>query len=336
MKTNMQTPDFWYAPPGVRSRLLAPLGYLYGKATQHRLARAKPEQSDPPVICIGNLTAGGGGKTPSAIALHRLLGRPDTHFLSRGHGGRTAGPVMVNPRQHQARDVGDEPLLLARHAPCWVARDRAAGHNAAASSGARLIIMDDGLQNPSLTPSLRLLAVKGPLGFGNGQLIPAGPLREPLTSGLARVDAVFSIGAPEHPSLTKTIGDKPMFIGHYVPDATTIASLQNQPCIAFAGIARPDGFFGMLKEHGITLANELGFADHETLSDGAWQQLIHLAKSYDAQLVTTEKDWVRLKPEQREQVTTVPITLSWENPSALAGFVMERLKAQTDEAADVS
>ena len=335
--TNVQTPDFWYAPPGIRSRLLAPIGYLYGQATRHRLSRAKPEPTQPPVICIGNLTAGGGGKTPSAIALHDLLGRRDVHFLSRGHGGRAAGPVMVNPGQHKAHDVGDEPLLLARHAPCWVARNRAAGHQAAAASGAGLIIMDDGLQNPSLTPSLRLLAVKGNLGFGNAQLIPAGPLREPLASGLERVDALLSIGPPEHPTLSRLPDDKPVFIGHYVPDPTVMASLQDRKCLAFAGIARPNGFFEMLREHGIALVNQLGFADHETLSDGAWQQLTHLARSYDAQLVTTEKDWVRLKPEQRDQVTAVPITLSWENSSALAGFVTERLNAKAGgAAADVS
>ena len=332
----MQTPDFWYAPPGIRARLLMPLGCVYGYVTTRRLSRAKASRSQPPVICVGNLTAGGGGKTPSAIALYNLLDRDDIHFLSRGHGGRAVGPVMVHPTQHQARDVGDEPLLLARYAPCWVARDRAAGHRAAAASGAGLIIMDDGLQNPSLTPTLRLLAVKGALGFGNGQMIPAGPLREPLASGLARVDALLSIGTPSHPTLTGVSADKTVFIGDYVPDATAIADLRGQRCLAFAGIARPDGFFDMLQTHGITLVNQLSFADHETLSDGAWQQLTQLARSDNAQLVTTEKDWVRLKPHQREQVLTVPISLSWENPSALAGFITDRLIKRMTETADVS
>ena len=333
---NLQTPQFWYQPAGWRARLLAPLGCLYGFATRQRLQKASTTPSQPPVICIGNLTAGGGGKTPSAIALHQLLGRSDVHFLSRGHGGRSVGPIMVNPAQHKAHDVGDEPLLLAQHAPCWVARDRQAGHASASASGAKLIIMDDGLQNPSLTPSLRLLAVKGDTGFGNGHIIPAGPLREDLQDGLKRIDGIICIGAPTHPSLRQLPAETPIFQGHYEPDADAIAPLKNKSCIAFAGLARPEGFFTMLEAHGVTLADRVTFADHQPISDQGWQRLVTRAEQQQAQLVTTEKDAMRLKPTQREHVVVVPITLQWQNPSALAGFVNERLAQSAQETADVS
>ncbi|MEO0392764.1 MAG: tetraacyldisaccharide 4'-kinase [Pseudomonadota bacterium] len=333
------TPSFWYEPPGLRARLLAPLGAIYGHVTVSRLRKAPAIPSHPPVICIGNLTAGGGGKTPSTIALHRLLGRQDAHFLTRGHGGKLPGPVMVDPEHHTASNVGDEPLLLAQQAPCWVARDRAAGLQAAKAAGAGLVIMDDGLQNPTVNPAIRLLAVKGEMGFGNGGMIPAGPLREPLDHGLKRVDAMLCIGPMTHHSLRDLTFDKPIFAARYVPDHDALAAIKGKSCVAFAGIARPDSFFSMLREHGVELADTIAFPDHHHLTTNEWraltQRIVTKHTSADTVLVTTEKDWVRLPPDQRAQAHPVPITLEWENPSAMIGFITDHKGYKARDHADV-
>ena len=193
----MRAPDFWRRGGGPLGAVLTPLGWGYGLATRLRLAMANPFKASVPVLCVGNLIAGGAGKTPVTLSLGRRLmdqGRK-VHFLSRGYGGRRAGPLRVDPDHHGAREVGDEALLLARCAPAWVARDRPGGCRAAIAGGARAIIMDDGFQNPYLAKDVSLLVVDGAYGFGNGRVMPAGPLREPVEAGLARADALVLIGA---------------------------------------------------------------------------------------------------------------------------------------------
>src|SRR5712675_2587110 len=240
----MRDPSFWWRAPGPMAGLLAPLGALYGVIAAQRLMQAG-RRVRVPVVCIGNLTVGGAGKTPTAIAVARLLQAAGARpiFLTRGYGGRLAGPVAVAPT-HGAADVGDEPLLLARVAPTIVARDRAAGARAAEAAGAELIVMDDGFQNPALAKDLSLIVVDGRRGLGNGKVFPAGPLRAPLRPQIARAQALLVVGEPGPAAQPAIDGARarglPVFTGRLVPDPAVVAALAARPALAFAGIADPE------------------------------------------------------------------------------------------------
>src|SRR5947209_10030666 len=192
----MRAPEFWHEPPGLAANLLAPVGAAWDLAARLRRAVARPYRAPVPVLCVGNLVAGGSGKTPIVLSLAGMLREAGiaVHIVTRGYGGDLAGPVRVDPDRHDAIAVGDEALLLAASAPCWVARDRAAGSAAAAEAGAAIILLDDGFQNPSVAKDLSLVVVDSEYGFGNGRVMPAGPLREPVAPGLARTDAILLIG----------------------------------------------------------------------------------------------------------------------------------------------
>lgn len=314
----MRTPEFWYPVHG-RSFgslpwLLAPLAFVFACVGRLRILLSSPYRAPAPVICIGNLTAGGTGKTPVALALaERLTARGvKTHFLTRGHGGALAGPVRVEPARHTAHDVGDESLLLARVAPTWVARNRKAGAITACAAGAELLILDDGHQNPHLVKDLSLLLIDAERGFGNGWVIPSGPLREPVARGLARADAVLIMGnGGNFPDFGKTLLRAHRQLSN--PD-----SLRNQRLFAFCGIGAPQQFFDMLRQAGADLAGVQAFPDHHPFTDDEIDQIISSAEKTGATPVTTEKDWVRLSPPMRRKILAVGMEIRFSDEPALA------------------
>ena len=327
----MQAPRFWYQPKGLRSKLFAPLGALYAAGTARKLAQGARENVGVPVICIGNLTAGGTGKTPTVIAVLMMLAARGVtaHVVSRGYGGSLEGPVQVKEREHKADQVGDEPLLLAAFAPTWVAKNRAEGARAAVAAGAEVILLDDGFQNASLAYDLSLVVVDATRGFGNGAVIPAGPLREPVEAGLARADLVISIGpAPAQRSFVGQWGaalNVPLVSGVLRPLETGIA-FSGMRVLAFAGIGHPAKFFATLKALGAEVVRGEALSDHQPLSDALMARLTREAKLLGAQLVTTEKDAVRLPDALRREVLTVPVRLEIAHPDALDAALDQVLK----------
>ncbi len=323
----MKTPAFWYRPPGLASTLLAPLGALYGLAGRRRIAGTVPRRIGVPVACVGNLVAGGAGKTPVGLALIAALQARGiaVHALTRGHGGREAGPLAVDPGRHGAADVGDEALLLAGAAPCWVARDRLAGAERAVAAGAKAIVMDDGFQNPALHKDLALIVADGAVGFGNGRLVPAGPLRERVADGLARADALVILGEDRH-GLAKLAGGRPVLAARLEPDPAAAARLAGRDVLAFAGIGRPEKFFATLEALGARLVGRVPFADHHPYRAAEVAALIDRAAELGALPVTTAKDAVRLPQDLRAKVAVLPVTVRWADERALAALLTHLLQ----------
>ena len=321
----MHPPAFWSNPPdrpGWAARALAPLAAVYAAATACRLAAGVVHRPGIPVVCVGNLTVGGTGKTPTAIALVERLSaagrRPQV--VSRGYGGRLAGPVRVDPSRHAAADVGDEPLLLAAFAPVWVARDRAAGARAAEADGADVLLLDDGFQNPAVAKDLSLVIVDAEIGFGNARVMPAGPLREPVQTGLSRADAVVSIGdAAAQGAFGSTWGTA-------IPCETLAARIEPLQsgmdwtgfrAFAFAGIGRPEKMFRTLRDLGAEVVRGVPLGDHQPLTPALMTRMETEARALGAQLVTTEKDAVRLPDSFRGRVLTLPVRLRFGDPLAV-------------------
>ncbi|WP_114394631.1 tetraacyldisaccharide 4'-kinase [Oleisolibacter albus] len=329
----MRAPGFWSRPPGPAAVLLAPLAGLWTLATRRRLARPPRYTAPVPVLCVGNLVAGGAGKTPVVLDLARRLRARgiDARTLSRGHGGRLAGPLAVDPARHGAAAVGDEPLLLAARGPAWIARDRAAGAAALVAAGAGAIIMDDGFQNPDPAKSLSLLVVDGAAGFGNGRVIPAGPLREPLADGLARADGLVLLGE-DRAGVAALLAAReerrrlPLLRGRLAPDPAAAAALAGRRVLAFAGIGRPQKFFATLADLGAVLAETLAFADHHPYSRAEIEDLLRRAARDGLVAVTTEKDAVRLPADLRDAVHVLPVTVEWADAAALEGLLDRMLE----------
>lgn len=311
----LSPPDFW-SRPGFVSGLLEPAAQAYAALGAARRAFATPYHARVPVICVGNLVVGGAGKTPVVESLARMLtarGRRPA-ILSRGYGGSEPGPVRVDPARHGAGAVGDEPLLLSRAAPVWVARDRAAAARAASDAGADCLVMDDGFQNPGLVKDLSLLVIDGGYGLGNGRVMPAGPLREPALGGLARADAVVMMGDDRF-DLAPRI-KRPVLRAALAP--VNGADFAGKPVIAFAGIGRPEKFFATLDRCGARVLARYGFPDHYAYGDADLRGLADEAAAKSARLVTTEKDRARLSPAWRDRVAALAVTVAWQDEAALS------------------
>jgi len=322
----MQPPRFWYGAEGRDSapmlQLLAqPLSWIYGAVTASRIRNATPETVAAAVICVGNLPVGGTGKTPVVRTIRAALAAEgvNTATLSRGHGGKLAGPLKVDAATHVAADVGDEPLLHARDGAAWISRDRVAGARAMVGDGVRAIVMDDGFQNPALAKDLSLLVFDAEAGAGNGRVVPAGPLREPLAAGLARADAVIVMGAsPAGNAETPLTRALTPFKGQVLRAALApTGAAPEGPLVAFAGIGRPLKFYDTLSALGATVVDAISFPDHHPYTPADLKRLRAHAQAHGARLITTEKDLVRLPPEARADILALPVTARFDDPAAL-------------------
>lgn len=320
----MQAPDFWYGDRnGFYERVLAPAAALYAAGARLREMITRSHRAPLPVVCVGNLTAGGAGKTPTVIALaERLIANgAAVHIVTRGYGGALAGPVRVATSKHRAREVGDEPILLSRVAPTWVARQRIRGAREAAAAGADLVLMDDGLQNPAILKDLSFAVVDGAAGTGNGKVIPAGPLREPVARALARIDAMIIVQDGDVADRCADLRDSAHARGLPVLDArieaANPAGVAGSSVVAFAGIGRPGKFFASLRAAGAEVRHTVSFSDHHPFTEAEMAELADLAARDAAILVTTEKDMVRIPPGYREDVMAFPVVLKFMNEPAV-------------------
>ena len=309
----MRAPGFWDTD-GLVPRLLSPMAALYQTVAAARRKRARPWRAPVPVICIGNLVAGGAGKTPVARSVCARLAAKGchAHLISRGYGGRDTGPTRVDPDRHTALHVGDEALLLAATGPTWIARDRAAAARKAVEAGAQAIILDDGFQNPALAKDLSLVVIDGAYGFGNRRLIPAGPLREPVREGLARADAVVLMGEDRANVAEQLPASLPVLPAHLKPSGG-IDEVGGEPVVAFAGIGRPEKFFETLESLGCELLGRHPFADHHRYRDHEIMVLADKADKLQALLVTTAKDFVRLPQHLQGIVAYIEIEVEWDS-----------------------
>lgn len=328
----MRTPEFWHSENAV-ARLLAPLAFAWQAAGAARRALARPWRAPVPVICVGNLVAGGAGKTPVALALLALLRerglRPAA--LTRGYGGSAAGPLLVDPARHDAATVGDEALLLAAAAPTWLARDRVDGAREAAEEGAEVLVMDDGFQNPRLAKDLSLLVIDAGYGLGNGRGMPAGPLRETPAAGFARADAVVVIGDGDVGSIIALLPQGlPVLRARLAPRDRALAGRR---VYAFAGIGRPQKFFDSLGALGAELAGAEAFPDHQPYDRTTLERLATAAAATGAQLVTTAKDAARLGPAAPPGLAVLDVALAWEDKDALVRL-LDRLPLPPPRIAD--
>lgn len=313
----MRPPEFWRADAEGRDAawtlrmLLTPVSWAYAFAAAHRLETTVSRHAPIPVVCVGNFTVGGAGKTPITRALRAKLGQ-GAHTLSRGYGGRVEGPLRVTPDM-DAREVGDEPLLHARDGAAWIARDRFAGAMAAANAGAHAIIMDDGFQNPRLAKDLSIIAVDPAYGVGNGQVFPAGPLRERLADGLSRADAIVMLGDAECEGEWLEGFSKPVLRARLEPAGI----VPEGKLVAFAGLARPEKFFDTLTAMGGQVVEGVPFGDHHFYNESDLGVLAQMAEERDARLITTEKDAARLSPEWRARVFVLPVAARFDDDAAL-------------------
>lgn len=330
----MREPAFWYRPPSWTSRLLTPLGAIYGAITAQRMARAGT-RAEIPVLCIGNYHVGGAGKTPTTLALAQFLREvgEQPFVVSRGYGGALAGPVRVDQAGHTAADVGDEPLMMAAKVPVIVSRDRVAGAALARAQGATVVLLDDGFQNPALIKDASLIVIDASRGIGNGCVFPAGPLRAPLPPQIARTDALVVIGAghaADDVATTVATSGASVLRARLVPDSASVDRLRGQRVLAFAGIGDPARFFTTLRANGIDVIEERIFADHHPFTPDEIERLVSDAAAKSLFLVTTEKDMARIRSDVRlrkyaDAIAALAVTLAFDDETLLRDFVALRL-----------
>jgi tetraacyldisaccharide 4'-kinase len=330
----MREPAFWWRPAGIAASLLAPFGALYGAITARRMA-VKGVSAGVPVLCIGNFTLGGSGKTPTVMALARMLTEAGERpfCLSRGYGGDAREPKLVHAGTDVAAQVGDEPLMLTGIAPTVVARDRVAGAAFACARGAGLIIMDDGLQNSSLRKNFTLAVVDARRGIGNGHIFPAGPLRAPLATQLVQSDALLLVG--DGTGAAEVIEQAQaralsVFHGYLVPDSAAIEAVRGRKVLAFAGIGDPEKFFTTAAEAGIAIAERRVFGDHHRYTAEEAAELIMQAEHNGLALLTTEKDHVRMAGERllealAARAHTLKVTMMVKEADELRSLLASKL-----------
>lgn len=330
----MKTPAFW-SHRGVAAISLLPVSLLWRVGGALKQVTARPVTPAIPVICVGNLTAGGTGKTPLVGWLaDRLTERGwKPAILTRGYGGSATTPVWVDPAEHDAGYCGDEPLMLADGRPVMVSRDRGAGaRTIAAGSAYDVIIMDDGMQNPTLHRTLTIGVFDGGSGVGNGWVIPAGPLRTPFASGLAKLDIAVINGDDETGLTSRIAGAVPVFGAALRPEASVIETLADTPLLAFAGIGRPARMFDSLEAAGAQIAQRLSFADHHPYSPHDLSRIQEEAHRHGAEMITTHKDWIRLPGDWRERVTLLPVSIQPDDADALLLAIETGLRpSETDD-----
>lgn len=327
----MRPPDFWTGAEGTfAAQALSPLGWAWSAAGRVRRALAQPWHAPARVLCIGNLTVGGAGKTPLALDLaRRILARGHAvHFLTRGYGGRIAGPLRVDPVVHDFRDVGDEALLLARVAPTWVGADRVKLARAACEAGARVLVMDDGFQNPTLTKDMSILVVDGAVGFGNGRVIPAGPLREEIADGLKRADAAVIVGADEKGAAERIEAERPDLprLGVRIAPGADARRLKGRSVFAFAGIGRPEKFFATAAAAGAVVRDTAAFPDHHLFTAAEIDDVCRRAARLGAMPLTTAKDAIRLPPGTGGGIEVLTMDLVWEDEAELDALLETLLR----------
>ena len=311
----MKAPSFWNEKNSIQSLMLAPFSLFWRAGGALRRVFANPYKSKIPVICIGNVVAGGSGKTPTALVVAEILKAAGHNpvFVTRGYGGHITDAVRVDTEKHSSADVGDEALLLARAAPVYVGQDRVAAIKLA-EQNATHIILDDGLQNPNIIPDISLLVTDGATGIGNGHIIPAGPLREKLADALQRVQAVVMVGEDQTELAAQL--NKPI-LQAYIDPVLPAGFPLGASFLAFAGIGRPEKFYETCRKAGLTLAETRDFPDHHIFTAAELSDLQNRATKLNARLLTTEKDWVRLPPALQGRVETLPVHLAFSIPAAV-------------------
>lgn len=314
----MKAPSFWYQPPSIYSKILTPTAWIYEHSERFLRSLKKPKKLTVPIISIGNIVCGGSGKTPTSLALGQILqqkGHP-AHFVTRGYKGKKQGPHKVNLSFDSYKDVGDESLLLASQNPTWVAKNKVLGAIKSIKNGAKIIILDDGHQTTGLYKDLSLVVVDLNQSFGNGSVVPAGPLRENLQKGLERADAIIRIGK----------GDlnisKPIFTARIIP---TVPSLPKKPCVAFCGLGFPEKFYSSLKDLGLEVKEKISFPDHYHYKNSDLIKLLKLSEEKNSFLVTTRKDFVKIPPPWQNKVYVLDIKIQFDDEEALYRYMCEKI-----------